>query len=138
MEAAPLLGLAVPEAVPDSLFSTIASTAEFTAAHRLLREDGFEHVIRAENITDKHFKIFFVRNGKKCARLGIVASKRMLPGAVQRNRAKRLIRDVFRKHSIKAHQIDLVVMLRAFDAQASNSQDLKTLFTRIEDKCANL
>jgi len=123
--------------VRDSLFST-STTAEFTAAHRLLREDGFDHVVHAENITDKHFKIFFVRNGNKNARLGIVASKRILPGAAQRNRVKRLIREAFRQHSIKTQQIDLVVMVRGVDTQAPQSEDLKTLFTRIEDKCTSL
>ena len=136
MEAAPLLGLVAPEAVRDSQFSTII-TAEFTVAHRLLREDGFGHVVHAENITDKYFKIFFVHTGDKNARLGIIASKRILPGAVQRNRVKRVIREVFRQHSIKAQQIDLVVMVRGVDTKASQSEDLKTLFTRIEDKCAS-
>jgi ribonuclease P protein component len=136
VEAAPLLGPGAPEAVRDSLFSTTA-TAEFTAPYRLLREDGFNHVVHAENFTDKYFKIFFVRNGKKNARLGIVASKRILPGAAQRNRIKRVIREAFRQHSIKTQQIDLVVMVRGVDTHSSQSEDLKTLFTRVEDKCAS-
>lgn len=121
----------------DSQFSA-TTTAEFTAAHRLLREDGFDHVVHAENITGNHFKIFFVRNGNKNARLGIVASKRTLPGAAQRNRVKRVIREAFRQHSIKAQRIDLVVMVRGVGTKALQSEDLKTLFTRIEDKCASL
>jgi len=134
--AAPLLGLGAPEAVRDSLFSTIAS-AEFTAAHRLLRADGFDHVVHAENVADKNFKIFFVRNVNKSARLGIVASKRIIPGAVQRNRVKRVIREAFRQHSIKTRQLDLVVMVRGVDTQAPQNEDLKSLFTRIENKCAS-
>jgi ribonuclease P protein component len=137
VEAAPLLGLVEPEAVQDSLFSTTESSG-FTAAHRLLRADGFDHVVHAENVSDKLYKIFFVRNGKTNARLGIVASKRVLPGAVQRNRAKRLIREVFRQHSIKSQLIDLVVMVRGVDPQVSQSKDLNTLFSRIEEKCASL
>ena len=136
MEAAPLLGLVAPEAVRDSLFSA-TGTAEFTAAHRLLRSDGFDHVVRAENIADKNFKIYFVRNNLSNARLGIIASKRILPGANQRNRVKRLIREAFRHNIIKARPIDLVVMLRSVDTQSSLSEDLNTLFTRIEEKCAS-
>lgn len=137
MEAAPLLGLVAPEAVRDSR-SSITITAEFTAAHRLLREDGFDHVVHAENIADKYFKIFFVLNGKKNARLGIIASKRTLPGAAQRNRVKRAIREAFRQHSIKAQQIDLVVIVRCADSQAVQGEDLETLFSRVENRCASL
>lgn len=127
----------MPEAVLDSR-SSFATSAEFTAAHRLLREDGFGHVVHAENIADKHFKIFFVRNGKQNARLGIIAGKRTLPGAVQRNRVKRTIREVFRRHSIKAQQIDLVVMVRCSDPQAVQGEDLEMLFRRVENRCASL
>jgi ribonuclease P protein component len=136
VEAAPLLGPGAPEAVRDSLFST-AISAEFTVAYRLLRADGFEHVVHAENVTGKFYKIFFVRNGKKNSRLGIIASKRIIPGAVQRNRVKRMIKESFRQHSIKFQQIDLVVMVRGIDTKASQSEELKSLFSRIEDKCAS-
>ena len=137
MGAAPLLGLVAPEAVQDSLSST-TDPSGFTAAHRLLRADGFDHVVHAENVSDKLFKIFFVRNVKTNARLGIVASKRIHPGAVQRNRVKRQIREAFRQHSIKCQLIDLVVMVRGIDPQSSQSKDLNTLFSRIENKCASL
>ncbi|MFZ5524721.1 MAG: ribonuclease P protein component [Pseudomonadota bacterium] len=121
----------------DSPFNTAASS-EFTYAHRLLRADGFDHVVRAEYLADKHYKIYFVRNGKRNARLGIVASKRIMPGAVQRNRVKRVIREAFRHHSIKAQRLDLVVLVRDAESQTSRSEDLKSLFSRIEDKCASL
>lgn len=103
----------------------------------MLREDGFDHAVHAESIADKHFKIFFVRNGKENARLGIIAGKRNLPDAVQRNRVKRAIREVFRQHNIKTHHIDLVVMVRCEGSQAVQSEDLETLFSRVQNKCAN-
>ena len=137
MEAAPLLGLDAPEAVLDSQPNTINS-ADFSAEHRLLRTDGFNHVMHAEKIADKYYNIFFVLNGKKNARLGIIASKRILPGAVQRNRIKRLIREAFRQHSIKTQQMDLVVMLRDADTKTSLGGDLNALFTQIEKTCTSL
>ena len=136
MEAALLLGLVAPEAVRDSLFDAHVS-CEFTSAYRILRAEGFNHVIQAENLTNKFFKIFFVRNGKRNARLGIIASKRILAGAVQRNRIKRAIREVFRQHSIKVQPLDLVVMVRGAEAQASQSEGLKMLLSRIENICAS-
>jgi len=132
VKPAPLLGLVALEAVQDSQLSRINS-AEFKPGHRLFRTDGFDHVIHAEKIADKFYNIFFVCNGKQNARLGIVASKRIFPGAVQRNRIKRLIREVFRQHSIKSKHIDLVVMQRNTDTQALLRMSLHSLFTRIED-----
>jgi ribonuclease P protein component len=123
--------------VPDSQ-SSITISAEFTATHRLLREDGFDHVVHAESLSDKRFKVFFVRNEKKNARLGIVASKRVLPGAVQRNRVKRAIREAFRQHTIKDRHVDMVVMVRSAISQVTKSKDLETLFSRVEGRCASL
>ena len=115
-------------------------SAEFTAAHRLLRENGFNHVIRAENIADKHFKIFFVRNGKCNARLGMIVGKKTLPSAVDRNRVKRIIREAFRQHNIKQCKLDVVVMARRVYPQESGAQagNLKMLFSRVESRCAEL
>jgi len=126
-----------PRAVQDSQFSLLA---KFTAAHRLLRENSFDHVIRAENLSDRYFKIFFVSNGKKNARLGIIVGKKTLPGAAARNREKRIIREAFRQHNIKLCKLDLVVMVRrAYPREGSTQADnLKALFRRIENRCAEL
>lgn len=126
---------AAPRVVQDSPSSP---SAGFTAAHRLLRKDGFDRVLQAENLADKHFKVFFARNTNNQARLGIVASKRMLPHATDRNRVKRIIREAFRRHRIKTHSIDLVVMVRPAYVQDKPSQDLETLFNRVEGRCAEL
>jgi ribonuclease P protein component len=104
----------------------------------LLRADGFDHVIRATNVADNHFKIFFTRNRKKNARLGIIASKKSLPNAVDRNRVKRFIRETFRQHNIKLCKLDLVVIVnrnysRKVDTRIDN---LKMLFSQIESRCA--
>lgn len=79
-----------------------------------------------------------MRNDKSNARLGVVASKKILPSAVQRNHFKRVIREAFRQHSIKTKQIDLVVMARSADLKHSQPNDLDTLFRRVQIKCASL
>lgn len=135
MEAEPLLGRVAPRAVPDSRSSI---SAQFSAACRLLRADGFDHVMHAENIADKHFKIFFARNCLNNARLGIVASKKTLPKAIDRNRAKRSIREVFRHHSIKLCNLDLVVMVRRDYSREVDSrvESLDKLFSQVKNRCA--
>ena len=128
---------AAPRAVQDSRFSL---SGKFTVAHRLLRENGFDHVVYAENIADGCFKVFFVRNSKRNARLGIIVGKKTLPGAVDRNRAKRIIREVFRRHKVKLCKLDMVVMVRRAYPQecGAHAGNLKMLFSRVENRCAEL
>ena len=55
----------------------------------------------------------FVRpNGLAHARIGIIAAKRIAPRAVDRNRAKRLVREMFRATRHRLSGIDVVVQLR--------------------------
>lgn len=124
-----------PRAVLDSRFSI---SGKFNAAYRLLRKDGFGYVLHAENIEDKYFKIFFVRNSHENARLGIITRKKILSGAVHRNRAKRIIREVFRCHDVKTCKLDMVVMVRRVYSQAGGTQcdHLDALFSRVKKRCA--
>ena len=128
---------AVPRAAPDLRFST---PAKFTDAHRLLRKDGFNHVVHAESIEDKCFKIFFVRNSQANARLGIIARKKILPSAVHRNCIKRIIREAFRRHDVKTCKLDMVVMVRRACSQEGGTRgdSLDVLFSRVKNRCAKL
>jgi ribonuclease P protein component len=121
--------------VQDSRFRL---SARFTGTFRLLRVDGFDHVIRAENIVDKQFKIFFVRNYASNCRLGIIASKKVLPSSAHRNRVKRIIRERFRQHSIKLCKMDVVVLVRHDFSQQADAQieNLERLFSQVENRCA--
>ena len=128
---------AAPRAAPDLRFSI---SAKFTDAHRLLRKDGFSHVVHAESIEDKCFKIFFVRNSQANARLGIIARKKILPSAAHRNCIKRIIREAFRRHDVKTCKLDMVVMVRRACAQESGTRgdSLDVLFSRVKNRCAKL
>ena len=46
------------------------------------------------------------------SRLGIALTRRLVPLATERNRFKRLVRDVFRRHDVKSRGFDCVVALR--------------------------
>lgn len=60
----------------------------------------------------------FVRpNEGPHARIGIIASKRVAPRAVDRNRAKRLVREAFRKLRHRLGGVDVVVQLRRCPAR---------------------
>lgn len=46
------------------------------------------------------------------SRLGIAVTRRVAPSSVVRNRMKRAVRELFRRHPAKAAGLDLVVALR--------------------------
>jgi ribonuclease P protein component len=54
--------------------------------------------------------LFVVPNGGATARLGVAATRK-LGSAVERNRAKRLAREVFRRHKVAAG-LDIVIVPR--------------------------
>lgn len=123
---------AVPKAVQGSLSD---HTSNLPAAQRISRKDGFDRVIGGESVADRDYRIFFVRNDRVNARLGIVASKRTFPRAVDRNRAKRFIREAFRQHDIKTSGLDIVVMAKRRFGEAWGD-GLGALFSRVKEKCA--
>ena len=133
----PLSGRVAPGVVQDSRFNI---SHRFSFTYRLLRADGFDHVIQAESVADKHLKIFFTPNHRNNARLGIIASKKTLPGAVERNRIKRVIREAFRQNTIKQRKLDMVVIVRRNPYQTQIIDTpidyLERLFSQVEKRCA--
>lgn len=125
----------MPRDVQDLQFNI---SAKFTVAHRLKRQNGFDHVIHAENLGNNYFKVFFVNNDKENARLGIIVGKKIHSGSADRNRLKRIIRETFRNHGIMLCKLDVVVMVKRFCSKNSDalSDNLKILFTKVENRCA--
>lgn len=73
-------------------------------------------------------------NNLSHARLGLVASRKALPRAVDRNRGKRLVREVFRQTRDGLAAADIVVQLRAELRRQKNAtarRDLLGLFGEI-------
>ena len=63
---------------------------------------------RGVRIHSRYSTVFLLPNERGVGRLGIAATKK-IGGAVQRNRAKRLIREVFRRNKL-APGFDVVVV----------------------------
>lgn len=59
-------------------------------------------------------------NGLSLARIGIIASKRVAPRAVDRNRAKRLVREAFRQRRLRLEGMDVLVELRRCPSRGFN------------------
>jgi ribonuclease P protein component len=131
--AAPLFAHVVPKVVQDSLSKHPYS---FSAAQRIPRSEGYGLCLKSTMLSDKHFKIFFIPNQFKKARLGIVVAKRNVPKSVDRNLTKRKIRALFRIHQIKECGIDIVVMTRNGEHLDNFVDTLSKLFSRVATRCA--
>ena len=81
----------------------------FRPSQRIRRHADFQEIYKTGARVHSRYCTLFVRpNGSDVGRLGIAATKK-LGGAVQRNRAKRLIREIFRHNDI-APGFDVVVV----------------------------
>jgi len=81
----------------------------FRPPERIRRRADFRVVYdQGVRISGRYTTVFILANKLDVGRLGIAATKK-LGGAVQRNRAKRLIREVFRRNKI-ASGFDVVVV----------------------------
>ena len=107
-------------------------TTRFRPAERIRRRAEFQQIYdRGAKVHSRYFTIFLLANQQPTGRLGIAATKK-LGGSVQRNRAKRLIREVFRRNKI-APGFDVVVIPKRDLLQATLTAleaDYRTLVER--------
>ena len=81
----------------------------FRPHERIRRRPEFKLIYeRGAKVHSRYSTVFIMPNAGTVGRLGIAATRK-LGGAVQRNRAKRLIREVFRRNKIAAG-FDVVVV----------------------------
>ena len=78
---------------------------------RVRRRSDFERAYSSGvRISARFMTLFVVANGGAASRLGIAASRKF-GGAVERNRAKRIAREVFRRHKITSG-LDVIIVPR--------------------------
>jgi ribonuclease P protein component len=83
----------------------------FTRTERVLRRVDFERAYNSgARISTRFMIVFVVANGSARARLGVAASRKFGP-AVERNKAKRLAREFFRRHK-PGEGLDVVIVPR--------------------------
>jgi ribonuclease P protein component len=87
----------------------MAASAALLPAERIRRRADFQEVYnRGAKIHGRYCTVFMLARPDAVGRLGVSATRK-LGGAVVRNRAKRLIREVFRRNKI-AKGFDVVVI----------------------------
>jgi ribonuclease P protein component len=88
-----------------------ATDQRFTRAEHIRRRADFERAYSSgARIQARYMTVFVVPNGGDVARLGVAATRKLGP-ATDRNRAKRLTREVFRRHK-PVEKVDVVVVPR--------------------------
>lgn len=81
-------------------------------AERIRRRVDFERVYQQGLKTPgRYMTVFLLKNGSPVSRLGIAATRK-IGGSVVRNRAKRLVRAMYRRHKPGGPSLDLVVIPR--------------------------
>jgi ribonuclease P protein component len=101
-------------------------------AERVRRRPDFERAYSSGvRIHARFMTLFVVANGGTATRLGVAATRK-LGSAVERNRAKRLAREVFRRHKIGGG-LDIVIVPRREMLDASFAS-LETDYTSALDR----
>jgi len=114
-------------------------TEKFPRSLRLRRRWEFQRVYRSGvRIGGRHIVLFALESEAGKTRLGITASKKT-GNAVRRARARRRIREIFRRqrHDIKARDWDLVVNVRWTAAEAPWTEllsDFSRCLKRLESR----
>jgi ribonuclease P protein component len=108
----------------------------FPKSLRLLRQSEFERVFAARtSAADSLVIMYGTANDQRCARLGLVVSRR-LGDAVVRNRWKRLLREAFRLSHPQLPALDIVCIAKSHQPPTLSGvlKTLPQLANRIETK----
>lgn len=85
----------------------------FSFSQRLHQREEFERALQLKGLSDGWLVLHSEKNATDSERLGIVVSKRVVAKAVDRNRIKRIIREVFRQSSFGGiSSLNIVVRVR--------------------------
>lgn len=81
--------------------------------HRFVGRGAFSAALGSPRKYRGRTSILHVVSGTTSnSRFGLAVAKRLARRAVDRNRIKRLAREVFRRHAVKTRGLDLVIALR--------------------------
>ena len=80
---------------------------------RIRKKSQYEDVFgKGKRLNTKHFTIVYLPNSLGYPRVGLVAGRKNLSGAVGRNRVKRVIREVFRLNKSLFDSMDVVLIAK--------------------------
>lgn len=93
------------------------------ASHRVRQKADFDQVFQRRNrLYGRHFLAYYRNNQLSHPRIGVIASKRNLSLAVDRNRVRRILREQFR---LKQHELldyDIVFIVKNGSGNIDNKE----------------
>jgi ribonuclease P protein component len=96
-----------------SIDRLIASPGKLPRSARLQRREHYQEALAAGAVqTRRYFRLYVRPNDLPHGRLGLIASSRVAPRAVDRNRFKRMARELFRGARERLGGLDVIVQLR--------------------------
>jgi ribonuclease P protein component len=114
----------------------VTGQARTTRASVLRDRSVFEAVLRTGcRISSRNFLLRAQANELTHARLGMIAGKKVAARAVDRNRAKRLIREAFRAAAAGLGAVDVTVQLRS-DLRRESAQAVRGELGKLLEKLA--
>jgi len=119
---------------------TETSNAAFPKSIRLLNAKDYSDVFSSVDI--KLSTQYFLCLSRKSshadhARLGIIAAKKHIRFAVNRNRVKRVLRESFRLHQHKLPSYDIVMLTKQGCSEAENeklNKELQYIWRKLKQK----
>ena len=102
----------------------MGADASFGKARRLLNASDYSRVFDGAEAraSHRHFLLLARTNNEPGHRLGLVIAKKNVRLAVQRNRIKRVAREVFRNLPPSEPQLDVILLARRGLDQLDNTQ----------------
>jgi ribonuclease P protein component len=107
---------------------------------RIKSGEEFRRVLATYFGSNKWFVGYVHENGMGVSRLGIIVSKRVAPDSVDRNYAKRLIREGFRREFPAKCALDIVIRLRCplnRETSGEGRKALTQLLGNIQKRCVS-
>lgn len=124
-----LFAIAVPKDVRGSVLKS--ESFAFPKTVRISERAHFQQVFaKQKKLWGSHCILYYCHNELGHPRLGIIASKRKIRLATQRNRFKRVVRDRFRHQQAALNDFDIVILARE-SADKVNKQRLATCINEL-------
>lgn len=103
--------------------------------HRFAEAGSFGPVLRSARKVRGRFAILHAAPGRTdYSRIGVALTRRLVRSSVDRNALKRLVRETFRRHPVKAAGFDCVITLREkYDAARTGKlrAEVRELFDQL-------
>ena len=94
------------------LLPDVSLLGGFPSRCRIRQAVEFERALKVKSANNQWFAVHILKNELGYARLGIIASKKIIPKATSRNFVKRTIREVFRRNFPRSCSVDVLVRAR--------------------------